>query len=175
MDVWWNNHFLCKDWESTNWNNHFLMVVWGSRYIYIQVTLHPANDWCNFGKRSSGPTKHHKRSPTNSNSMIAFHQRWLVTMIWVDSVFKMNKAMKPNWASGIQLLNLSRTNLIYIIIYTLYYDSLKSSAQKGENYAWFFSVGKCRPPNSEYVSGSWSKRSSWQSPTPRSFCPTSSL
>ncbi len=22
MDVWWNNHFLCKDWESSNWNNH---------------------------------------------------------------------------------------------------------------------------------------------------------
>ena len=22
MDVWWNNHFLCKDFESSNWNNH---------------------------------------------------------------------------------------------------------------------------------------------------------
>ena len=22
MDVWWNNHFLCKDLESSNWNNH---------------------------------------------------------------------------------------------------------------------------------------------------------
>ena len=23
LDVWWNNHFLCNDWESSNWNNHF--------------------------------------------------------------------------------------------------------------------------------------------------------
>ena len=23
MDVWWNNHFLRKDLESSNWNNHF--------------------------------------------------------------------------------------------------------------------------------------------------------
>ena len=22
MDVWWNNHFLCNDLESSNWNNH---------------------------------------------------------------------------------------------------------------------------------------------------------
>ena len=22
MDVWWTNHFLRNDWESTNWNNH---------------------------------------------------------------------------------------------------------------------------------------------------------
>ncbi len=22
MDVWWNNHFLCKDWQSSKWNNH---------------------------------------------------------------------------------------------------------------------------------------------------------
>ena len=22
VDVWWNNHFPCKDLESSNWNNH---------------------------------------------------------------------------------------------------------------------------------------------------------
>ena len=26
-----SNHFLCKDWESSNWNNHLYMVVGGSR------------------------------------------------------------------------------------------------------------------------------------------------
>ncbi len=31
MDVWWNNHFLCKDLESSNWNNHFKVDVSGSR------------------------------------------------------------------------------------------------------------------------------------------------
>ena len=31
MDVWWNNHFLCNDWESSNWNNHKKVAVWGSR------------------------------------------------------------------------------------------------------------------------------------------------
>ena len=30
IDVWWNNHFLCKDWESSNWNNHKEQVAWSS-------------------------------------------------------------------------------------------------------------------------------------------------
>ena len=33
MDVWWNNHFSCKDLESSNWNNHFKVDVSGSRHL----------------------------------------------------------------------------------------------------------------------------------------------
>jgi len=33
MDVWWNNHSLCNDLESSNWNNHKKLVVWSSRYF----------------------------------------------------------------------------------------------------------------------------------------------
>ena len=32
---WWNNHFLCKDLESSNWNIHLYIIngwPWGSRY-----------------------------------------------------------------------------------------------------------------------------------------------
>ena len=34
MDVLWNNHFLCKDLESSNWNNHLYqkIVVWSTRW-----------------------------------------------------------------------------------------------------------------------------------------------
>ncbi len=32
MDVWSNNHFQCKDFESSNWNNHKELVVWSSRW-----------------------------------------------------------------------------------------------------------------------------------------------
>ena len=34
MDVWWNNHFSCKDLESSNWNNHFKVDVSGSRKMF---------------------------------------------------------------------------------------------------------------------------------------------
>ena len=33
MDVWWNNHFLCNDLESSSWNNHKKVVVWSSRLV----------------------------------------------------------------------------------------------------------------------------------------------
>ena len=43
-DVWWNNHFLCSDLESSNWNNHKKLVVWGSRRIYeIEKANHDQN------------------------------------------------------------------------------------------------------------------------------------
>ena len=38
MDVWLNNHFPCKDVESSNWNNHKELVVWSSRYIIFFPT-----------------------------------------------------------------------------------------------------------------------------------------
>ena len=31
VDVWWNNHFLWNDLESSSWNNHKKLVVWSSR------------------------------------------------------------------------------------------------------------------------------------------------
>ena len=37
MDVWLNNHFPCKEFESSNWNNHKELVFWSSRYIYIYI------------------------------------------------------------------------------------------------------------------------------------------
>ena len=44
MDVWWNNHFSCKDLESSNWNNHFKVDVSGSRYILFSVAPFPLLD-----------------------------------------------------------------------------------------------------------------------------------
>ncbi len=41
MDVWWNNHFLNKDLESSNWNNHSLAAVLGSRYFQIMLSKQP--------------------------------------------------------------------------------------------------------------------------------------
>ena len=35
IDVWWNNHFLCNDLESSSWNNHKKLVVWTSRCITV--------------------------------------------------------------------------------------------------------------------------------------------
>ena len=32
MDVWWNNHFLCNDLESSSWNNHKKLDVWNPRW-----------------------------------------------------------------------------------------------------------------------------------------------
>ena len=37
MDVWLNNHFPCKDVESSNWNNHKELVVWSSRVILTPI------------------------------------------------------------------------------------------------------------------------------------------
>ena len=34
MDVWWNNHFSCKELESSNWNNKFKGDVTCSGYIF---------------------------------------------------------------------------------------------------------------------------------------------
>ena len=38
MDVWWNNHFLCNDLESSNSNNHKKLDVWSSRQPNVGET-----------------------------------------------------------------------------------------------------------------------------------------
>ena len=47
MDVWWNNHFLCNDLESSNWNNHKKLVVWSSRYL-IFFPPRTSKQWSHF-------------------------------------------------------------------------------------------------------------------------------
>ena len=37
VDVWWNNHFLCRDLESSNWNSQKKLVVWSSRCVPFVV------------------------------------------------------------------------------------------------------------------------------------------
>ena len=48
VDVWWNNHFLCTELESSNWNNNFHINEWfwmfqlPGKNIYIYIPLkHP--------------------------------------------------------------------------------------------------------------------------------------
>ena len=52
MAVWLNNHFPCKDFESSNWNNHKELVVWSSRYspgIWMSRVGTPFYDWSGSG------------------------------------------------------------------------------------------------------------------------------
>lgn len=41
MDVWLNNHFPCKDLESSNGNNHFKADVSGPKQILCCQSLSP--------------------------------------------------------------------------------------------------------------------------------------
>ena len=50
MDVWWNNHFVCNDLESSNWNNHkktgcleFQGYVSGSKLVGVWKPLWSPN------------------------------------------------------------------------------------------------------------------------------------
>ncbi len=52
MDVWWNNNFLCKDWQSSKWNN---------RCLGFQVELFPLpNLWVLFEGHPNHDGKQHE-------------------------------------------------------------------------------------------------------------------
>ena len=62
MDVWWNNHFLCNDWESSNWfptKKNWLFGVPGGSGIYnfrLENSLQVQGevDWDPFAESASG-------------------------------------------------------------------------------------------------------------------------
>ena len=69
VDVWWNNHFLCKDLESSNWNNHYckqgLFRVLGRCYFFGVKKLDPTH--LGFGLRSFSTPLSRTSAPTLSH------------------------------------------------------------------------------------------------------------
>ena len=77
MDVWWNNHFLCRDLESSNWNNHKKLVVWSSRCVpFVVQTYNIIAGFRGSWNRIPIQRMHNLRSRSYSKMTIHLHQVW---------------------------------------------------------------------------------------------------
>ncbi len=65
MDVWLNNHFPWKDFESSNWNYHKELVVWSSRILYFWVLAYFLGSYASFRE---GTLNNNNKKPKHSLS-----------------------------------------------------------------------------------------------------------